>query len=56
MHRSLAAYVSALHDAGLLIEVLTEPLPDDDLLRDQPQMARVRRVPWYLHLRAVRRE
>ena len=55
MHRSLAAYVSALHDAGLLIEVLTEPLPDDDLLRDQPQMARVRRVPWYLHLRAVRR-
>lgn len=55
MHHSLAAYASALRDAGLLIELLTEPLPDDDLVRDEPRMARVRRVPWYLHIRAIRR-
>lgn len=54
MHRPISAYTEALRRAGMLIEVLSEPVPDDDYLRDYPQLSRQRRVPWWLHLRAIR--
>lgn len=54
MHRPLAAYTEALADAGFLIETIREPVPDDDLVAEQPEIARQRRVPGFLHLRAVR--
>ena len=55
MHRPLDAYTRALHDAGFDIEVLQESVPDDDYVRDHPRLQRQTRIPWYLHLRAVRR-
>lgn len=54
MHRPLAAYTDALAEAGFLIETIREPAPDDDLVSDMPEMARQRKVPAFLHLRAVR--
>ena len=54
MHRPIGAYVDALADAGLLVERLREPVPDDDVVADVPRMARQRRVPAWMHLRAVK--
>jgi hypothetical protein len=31
-----------------------QPVPDDDLIRDQPKMARWRRVPMFLQVRVVK--
>ena len=50
----LSRYAAALERAGLLIEVLREPVPDDAYLRETPRAARLRRVPIYLHFRAVK--
>jgi hypothetical protein len=55
MHRPLAAYVDALRRAGLMIEFLSEPVPDEEHQRDDPRLSRQRRAPTFLHLRAVRR-
>jgi SAM-dependent methyltransferase len=55
IHRPLDAYTRALHDSGLDIEVLQESVPDGDYVRDHPRLQRQTRIPWYLHLRAVRR-
>lgn len=38
-------------DAGLLIEVLREPVPDDEHVASRPRVAKWRRVPIFLHLR-----
>lgn len=54
MHRPLSAYTSALERAGFVLESVREPIPDDELVRDVPRMARQQRVPWFLHLRAVK--
>jgi SAM-dependent methyltransferase len=54
MHRSLEAYTDALHHAGFLIEVLREPVPDAAAIARSPRLGRQDRVPWYLHLRAIR--
>jgi SAM-dependent methyltransferase len=56
MHRPLVAYTDALAEAGFLIEIIGEPVPDDDLVSEMPEMARQRKVPAFLHLRAVRGE
>jgi len=55
MHRPLEAYVGALEEAGFAIEALREPVPDEQHVRDEPRMARWRRLPAFLHFRAVRR-
>lgn len=55
VHRPLDAYTGALSDAGFVIEELIESVPDDDYIRDHPRLQRQARIPWYLHLRAVRR-
>jgi SAM-dependent methyltransferase len=55
VHRPLDAYTAALHDAGFVIEVLIESVPDEEYIRDHPRLQRQARIPWYLHLRAVRR-
>ncbi|MGH9032889.1 MAG: class I SAM-dependent methyltransferase [Acidimicrobiia bacterium] len=54
MHRPLVAYADALAEAGFLIETIREPVPDDDLVSDVPEMARQRKVPAFLHICAVR--
>jgi SAM-dependent methyltransferase len=50
----LSRYAAALEKAGLLIEVLREPVPSDDFVRQFPRAVRQRRIPIYLHLRAVK--
>jgi SAM-dependent methyltransferase len=50
----LEAYVRALEAAGLLLERVREPVPDDTYVRDAPSAARLRRIPLFLHLRAVK--
>jgi hypothetical protein len=48
----LSHYASAIEASGLLIERIAEPVPGDDLQSDAA--ARLRRVPLFLHLRAVK--
>jgi SAM-dependent methyltransferase len=53
-HLPLEAYTGALEQAGLLLEALREPQPDDAAVADHPGLARRRRVPMFLHVRAVK--
>jgi SAM-dependent methyltransferase len=52
MHRPLQAYAEALEDAGLLIDALREPVPDDAYVAAHPEVARWRSAPCFLLLRA----
>jgi SAM-dependent methyltransferase len=54
-HLPLEAYAGALEAAGLLVEALREPQPDDAAVADHPRLARRRRVPMFLHIRAIKR-
>ncbi len=54
-HRPLEAYARALEAAGFAIESLREPVPDDAHVREHPRVAKWRRIPCFLHVRAVRR-
>ncbi len=56
IHRPLEAYSRALEFAGLRVELLREPLPDDAFLAWRPRVARWRRIPLFLHLRAIKAE
>jgi SAM-dependent methyltransferase len=53
-HLPLEAYIGALGDAGLLVEALREPQPDEAAVADHPTLAGRRRVPMFLHVRAVK--
>jgi SAM-dependent methyltransferase len=55
VHRPLSAYLGALERAGLLVEAVREPVPDDAYVADHPQVARWRREPCFLLVRAVKR-
>jgi SAM-dependent methyltransferase len=52
-HRPLQDYSEALAAAGLLIERLREPAVPEHAIR-QPRSARWRRLPLFLHLRALK--
>jgi hypothetical protein len=54
MHRPLEEYASALERAGLCIEAIREPVPDDAYVAAHPEVARWRSAPCFLLLRAVR--
>ncbi|MFN2483629.1 MAG: class I SAM-dependent methyltransferase [Candidatus Limnocylindria bacterium] len=54
IHRPLERYARALEAAGLLIETIREPTPDEAFVAARPRVARWRRMPLFLHLRAVR--
>jgi SAM-dependent methyltransferase len=51
-HRPLGAYTGALERAGLLIEAVREPVPDDAHVAAVPSAARWRRRPVFLLIRA----
>jgi SAM-dependent methyltransferase len=51
---TLQDYSDALEHAGLMIELLREPLPSDDSIEQRPELARWRRAPMFLFLRAVK--
>jgi SAM-dependent methyltransferase len=50
----LSRYAAALERAGLPVEALREPTPADDYVREFPRAMRLRRIPIYLHVRAVK--
>lgn len=52
-HRPLGDYFDALAQAGLLIERVAEPVPDDAYIAAAPEVERWRRHPGFLHVRAV---
>jgi SAM-dependent methyltransferase len=54
-HRPLGDYFGALAQAGLLVEWVVEPVPDDVYLAAAPEVERWRRRPGFLHVRAVLR-
>lgn len=54
IHRPLSALMASFERAGLLIEALREPVPDDEHLASHPEVARWRREPCFLHGRAVK--
>jgi SAM-dependent methyltransferase len=49
--RPLEAYARALEQAGLAIEALREPRPDQAFVRDRPRAGKWLRIPIFLHLR-----
>jgi SAM-dependent methyltransferase len=53
-HRPLETYSAALEAAGLVIEALREPVPDEDAIALDESMVKHRTVPNFLHLRARR--
>jgi SAM-dependent methyltransferase len=53
-HRPLEAYARALEAAGLAIEAIREPVPDDDHVAAHPSVERWRRTPVFLVMRACR--
>jgi 2-polyprenyl-3-methyl-5-hydroxy-6-metoxy-1,4-benzoquinol methylase len=55
-HRPLSAIIDALADAGFLVERIPEPIPDRNAFAASPAFYdRMRRVPWFLFIRAVKR-
>ena len=54
IHRPLEAYARALEAAELRIEAIREPRPPDDYARDFPSVGKWRRLPLFLHVRAVK--
>ena len=54
VHRPLSSYFGALERAGLLVEAVREPVPDDAYVADHPQVARWRREPCFLLVRAMK--
>jgi SAM-dependent methyltransferase len=53
-HRPLATLLNGLIDAGLAIERVLEPVPDQEWLRDRPHSVDERRRPMFLLVRARR--
>jgi SAM-dependent methyltransferase len=53
--RPLEDYARALEDAGLLLEALREPAPEDAVAERWPAYRRWQRIPMFVHLRAVKR-
>lgn len=55
-HRPLRAIVEALSDAGFCIERMPEPIPDASSFSEHASLvAEMRRRPWFLFVRAVKR-
>ena len=51
-HRTLSGWLNAVTDAGLSIECLREPKPDEAALRAHPELMDCAIMPYFLHLRA----
>jgi SAM-dependent methyltransferase len=55
-HRMLATLLNGLIDAGLAIERVLEPMPDDAMLQRHPDWIEVRKRPFILLIRARNRD
>jgi SAM-dependent methyltransferase len=54
VHRPLSSYFGALERAGLFVEAVREPVPDDAYVAEHPRVAPWRREPCFLLVRAVK--
>ncbi len=54
IHRPLNAYTGALESAGFVIDCLREPRPTAEQVAGYGESARWRRVPCFVHIRALR--
>ncbi len=52
--RTIAGWVNAVADAGLVIEQVVEPCADEEVARHSPKVADTRIVPYFLIIRARR--
>jgi SAM-dependent methyltransferase len=52
VHRTFSTLVNGVLDAGLMLERVVEPMPNERWLRDHPQFADERRRPMFLMVRA----
>src|SRR5262249_58641461 len=52
VHRTLATLINGLVDAGLVVERVVEPVPDEAWLRAHPQSRDEQRRPMFLLVRA----
>jgi SAM-dependent methyltransferase len=52
---SLEEYIRALEQSGLAIDLIREPRPSDDAVRQRPSLARWQRLPLFLCFRATKR-
>src|SRR6266849_8713318 len=52
VHRTLATLINGLHDAGLVVERVVEPIPSEQWLQDHPVARDERRRPMFLLVRA----
>jgi hypothetical protein len=53
-HRPLESYFEALAAAGLLTETIREVKASDQAVATRPSNARWRRIPLFLHVRAIK--
>jgi SAM-dependent methyltransferase len=53
-HRPIEAYALALENAGLLIEMVREVTPTDQVVERDPGLGRWQRIPLFLHMRALK--
>jgi 2-polyprenyl-3-methyl-5-hydroxy-6-metoxy-1,4-benzoquinol methylase len=51
-HRTVSTLLNGLIDAGLVVERVLEPAPDDEMLRDHPEWIQERKRPTFLLVRA----
>src|SRR5262249_13136117 len=54
IHRPLEAYTAALEQAGFVIDAIREPQPAEEQTSAHPESGRWRRIPCFLHIRALR--
>jgi hypothetical protein len=54
-HRTISTLLNGLTDAGLTIERVEEPTPDQDMLRDHPDWIHELKRPIFLIVRARKR-
>jgi hypothetical protein len=54
VHRPLSGYMRLFEDAGLVVEALREPVPDDEHVAAFPAVKRWRSTPMFLQVRALR--
>ena len=54
-HRTFATLINGVLDAGLTLERVVEPMPDENWLREHPQAQDERRRPMFLLVRAAKK-
>jgi SAM-dependent methyltransferase len=54
LHHTLEGYMRPLEETGFLVEAVRELVPDEATVSEHPDMARWRRIPMFLQVRALK--